>query len=225
MTATGYSATQQFVEDFAKFKGQTLTLSMWVKSNKAGASIDIYDGVSQTNSSSHTGGGNWEKLTVSHTCSTSTTVLRTEVWTSTGSVVGSYIEFANLQLEVGSVATDFEHRSYGEELALCQRYYYDPNYGSTSTLDASYLGIANNASYVIVSSHFAQSMRVAPSITIYGNRAADAGKVRSTSTGVLYGGSGAAANVGRTGFGFIGGLSGMTAGNLYDSTYIADAEL
>ena len=26
-------------------------------------------------------------------------------------------------MEVGSVATDFEHRSYGEELALCQRYY------------------------------------------------------------------------------------------------------
>jgi len=29
-----------------------------------------------------------------------------------------------VQLEVGSVATDFEHRNYGEELALCQRYYY-----------------------------------------------------------------------------------------------------
>jgi len=28
-----------------------------------------------------------------------------------------------VQLELGSVATDFEHRSYGEELALCQRYY------------------------------------------------------------------------------------------------------
>jgi hypothetical protein len=28
-----------------------------------------------------------------------------------------------VQLEVGSVATEFEHRSYGEELALCQRYY------------------------------------------------------------------------------------------------------
>ena len=28
-----------------------------------------------------------------------------------------------LQLELGSVATDFEHRSYGEELALCQRYF------------------------------------------------------------------------------------------------------
>ena len=28
-----------------------------------------------------------------------------------------------LQLEVGKVATPFEHRSYGEELALCQRYF------------------------------------------------------------------------------------------------------
>ena len=28
-----------------------------------------------------------------------------------------------VQLEVGSTATDFEHRSFGEELALCQRYY------------------------------------------------------------------------------------------------------
>ena len=29
-----------------------------------------------------------------------------------------------VQLELGSVATDFEHRSYGEELSLCMRYYY-----------------------------------------------------------------------------------------------------
>jgi len=28
-----------------------------------------------------------------------------------------------IQLEIGKVATPFEHRSYGEELALCQRYY------------------------------------------------------------------------------------------------------
>ncbi len=29
-----------------------------------------------------------------------------------------------VQLEVGDVATDFEHRSYGDELARCQRYYF-----------------------------------------------------------------------------------------------------
>ena len=30
-----------------------------------------------------------------------------------------------VQMEVGSVATPFEHRSFGEELALCQRYFQD----------------------------------------------------------------------------------------------------
>jgi hypothetical protein len=34
-----------------------------------------------------------------------------------------YWQITGVQLEVGSVATPFEHRSYGEELALCQRYY------------------------------------------------------------------------------------------------------
>jgi len=29
-----------------------------------------------------------------------------------------------VQLEVGSVATPFEHRSYGDEFLLCSRYYY-----------------------------------------------------------------------------------------------------
>ena len=33
-------------------------------------------------------------------------------------------EMTGLQVEVGSQATPFEHRSFGEELALCQRYYY-----------------------------------------------------------------------------------------------------
>jgi hypothetical protein len=34
-----------------------------------------------------------------------------------------YWQITGVQLEVGSVATPFEHRSYGEELALCMRYF------------------------------------------------------------------------------------------------------
>jgi hypothetical protein len=33
------------------------------------------------------------------------------------------ITATNIQLELGTVATPFEHRSYGQELSLCQRYY------------------------------------------------------------------------------------------------------
>jgi hypothetical protein len=35
---------------------------------------------------------------------------------------GQYWMITGVQLEVGKNATEFEHRSYGEELALCQRY-------------------------------------------------------------------------------------------------------
>jgi len=41
-------------------------------------------------------------------------------WLTAGA---STFDVTGFQLEVGSVATDFEHRSYGQELALCQRYY------------------------------------------------------------------------------------------------------
>ena len=36
---------------------------------------------------------------------------------------GDYFVLEEVQLELGKVATPFEHRSYGEELALCQRYF------------------------------------------------------------------------------------------------------
>tara|TARA_R100001086_G_scaffold133944_1_gene69666 strand:- start:244 stop:1404 length:1161 start_codon:yes stop_codon:yes gene_type:complete len=52
----------------------------------------------------------------------------TSTWYTTND---STLEMTGIQLEVGSTATDFEHRSFGEELALCQRYYYVLASGAT----------------------------------------------------------------------------------------------
>jgi len=45
----------------------------------------------------------------------------TSTWATT---TGATFDFTGLSLEVGEKATPFEHRSYGDELARCQRYYF-----------------------------------------------------------------------------------------------------
>jgi hypothetical protein len=46
---------------------------------------------------------------------------------------GNTFQLTACQMEVGDTATPFEHRSYGEELALCQRYYSTVRFPSYST--------------------------------------------------------------------------------------------
>ena len=59
--------------------------------------------------------GVWEAYTLAN--------LAANVTADVGGDVGDTFQITGVQLEVGDTATDFEHRSYGEELSLCQRYY------------------------------------------------------------------------------------------------------
>jgi hypothetical protein len=79
-----------------------------------------------------------------------------------------------VQLEVGTVATSFDFRSYGTELALCQRYYEqsNPNTAAASlyTLDSgTYLAGWNysGSSGVAGSTPFKVIKRATPTMTIY----------------------------------------------------------
>ena len=64
-----------------------------------------------------------------------------------------------LQLETGSVATPFEHRSYGDELARCQRYYYKLIADTGDTFCNGYNQNTRNTRNIL---HFPVTMRVAP---------------------------------------------------------------
>ena len=70
-------------------------------------------------------------------------------------------QITGIQLEVGRNATDFEYRSFGEELALCQRYYYEYPKGNTYNIIAN--GFANTSSNAIFHFQFPVPMRSTPS--------------------------------------------------------------
>ena len=77
------------------------------------------------------------------------------------------IFFTGIQLEVGKNATDFEHRSYGEELARCQRYYYEYPKGNTYNIIAN--GLANTSTNALFHFQYPVPMRSAPVIAASGN--------------------------------------------------------
>jgi len=68
-------------------------------------------------------------------------------------------EVTGVQLELGSTATDFETRSYGEELALCHRYYWQPDAG------VFYYLMQYNEAYKMTQVQLPVTMRVSPSVT------------------------------------------------------------
>ena len=78
----------------------------------------------------------------------------TSTWYTTNDAT---FEITGVQLEVGNVATDFEHRSFGQELALCQRYFQRVN-GSLTGIGANATSIRANYTPIV-------NLRASPTIT------------------------------------------------------------
>ena len=68
-------------------------------------------------------GTNFTSGTLQNTWGTNTNANRAVGQTNLFASTSNDWAITGVQLEVGSVATDFEHRSYAQELALCQRYF------------------------------------------------------------------------------------------------------
>ena len=100
----------------------------------------------------------------------------TTTWATTA---GATFDITGVQLEVGSVATPFEHRSYGDELRRCQRYY--QRIESDGNSDPIGIGYNEGTTEAKVMIDFPVTMRAAPSSLEQTGTASDY-EVRSGST-------------------------------------------
>jgi hypothetical protein len=84
----------------------------------------------------------------------------------------NYIQFTGVQLEVGPAPTPFEHRPFGTELTMCQRYY-EKSYnvetavGTNTSTGLQRLTIAQNSIYARATIFFKVPKRAAPTMTFW----------------------------------------------------------
>jgi len=142
------------------------------------------------------------------------------VYDTTGWLESTSPEFylTGVQLEVGSVATEFEHRSYGEELTLCQRYFetsYDDGVGLSSDGKCTGTSLDNSGLDTIQGQRFMVAKRISPTVNILAIQEIDG----TGSFSVI-----AVDHINSLGFLRIRS-SGTTTGVTYRYHYNADAEL
>ncbi len=167
---------QHNIEDVRTAAGKSCKLSFWAKSSTGTETLgwEVYQNFGSGGSALTSAGGgtytpttSWAKYTFDVTMgsmSGKTIGTGSYIWVRAAQMATTNtptIEFAGVQLELGSVATDFEHRSYGEELALCQRYYQASNGAIIRNL-VPYSTANSYTDHVI----FPTTMRTTPSIII-----------------------------------------------------------
>lgn len=167
-TATGNLGFRQEIENYSYYKGKTVTVSKWVKSNSSDARLLVYDGT-YLGSAAHSGGGDWELLTVTvevRSAATSLSIMG-RILSAAGSSVsvtsGDYIEFTDVRLDLGELRLSGD-REQGQEKALCQLYYWKGS-APRGALGFFYAS-AGNASMHAAQITFPVTMRATPTITI-----------------------------------------------------------
>jgi hypothetical protein len=167
-TTVGLNDLRQKVENPKGLAGQTLTLSYYIK---ASSSCTInnrrigWNGVTNAPPATYLPSLNvttgWQRVENTFTLESSGTAVYASnanldviLGLPINTTVDVYI--TGVQLELGDTATPFEHRSLGQELALCERYF------TTATVHAQ----APVAGFMYVPWYTTNTMRVTPTLTV-----------------------------------------------------------
>jgi hypothetical protein len=173
---THYWGLYQPIENYLDYLGSTVTFSCVAKSTVATAiSLQLGDGVNNTFSSYHTGGGGWETLSITTAIAPNASQLFVYAgFVNTNNKKNGIYYVDNCTLTVGSKAVPFIARTFAEELVLAQRYYEKsyPLYTKPGTSEATNIltvvGNPVSASAANYNEVYYKSTKYAvPTLTIY----------------------------------------------------------
>ena len=232
----GYLRTFDGTEQGYSFSLGTLSANTWTKVTKtipgnSNITIDNNNGAGlQVNISPFWGTTYTDSGNTVDTWAAFNSGSRTPDYTNTwANTTDATFDITGVQLEVGEMATPFEHRSFGDELARCQRYYSSSYTYGTAPGTATRNGALMSTAYGTINyasagtARFPVEMRTAPSITIYGGQTGTQGEVAADSSD----GTGQVAFIGTTGA-FIArndDSTGVSANVYMNAHYTANAEL
>ena len=182
--ASNYATIQQRIEDVRTFAGDTVTISFWAKAASGTPKIDFgpYQ-IFGTGGSSRVDVTNktitlstsWQRFTHTVTIPSisgktigtgSYLALELTVNNAFNSAVGQQtntFDIWGVQVEKGTIATPFEQRPIGTELALCQRYFYSIP-GGELTIFNPYFGVNLGGGGQFIPTRHPVNMRVAPTM-------------------------------------------------------------
>jgi hypothetical protein len=244
-------ANSQRFEDLSLFIGKTLTISFWAKADSSkyiGFECLALPGVG--GSSTITGispklfkmSSTWKYFTHTFKMPSSIVIgtnssIQLSIWLDSGSIFAGrnggmvnqdgVFDLSRFQVEYGSIATEFEHRSIGEELKACQRYYQksynqtdDP--GTISQAGQIYEPETRNQANASVGVRFITKMQTVPTISLYSPLTGTIGYIDNDGDKTAI-----AADMGESGFSTLVAINsnGGVIGSPVKYHYTADAEL
>jgi len=171
-----YAHFDYAVEDVGQtLNGKTMTFSFYAKVLSGGTTLLLQDvggdHLDFGNDRYITITSNWERYTVTGTIvstGSSFGIAMPRLYLNpTGGAEPRMIQVDQFQLEVGSQPTPFEHRSYGQELALCQRYYWQTSSPNGHPYNGGYLAMryTNNLNQYGAIIDLPVAMRTLPTTT------------------------------------------------------------